>query len=106
MYNALLTGRLVDAAQLRKLSAVAFEGDDQVFGNPARMALGYPVGRLGAPASEDSAAFGWVGGGGSYAYADPATTVAFALTKNQLTPHFATAQAVTEMVADYVTKAH
>lgn len=106
MYNAQLTGRLVDAAQLQELSAVAFEGDDQVFGNPARMALGYPVGRLGAPSPEDSAAFGWAGGGGSYAYADPGTTVAFALTKNRLTPHFATAQAVADMVADYVTNAH
>lgn len=98
MYSAMLDGRLVDAAQLRTLSAVAFDGTDHVFGNHARLALGYPAGRLGAPTTEKSAAFGWPGGGGSYAYADPATGVAFALTKNRLTPHFAAAQSIADLV--------
>ena len=42
------TGRLIAADQLAELSAVAFEGTDQVFGNPARLGLGYPLGRIGA----------------------------------------------------------
>jgi CubicO group peptidase (beta-lactamase class C family) len=108
MYNAMLDpGRqLVTPVQLRQLSAVAFEGDDQVFGNPARLALGYPIGRIGALPAEHSTAFGWPGGGGSYAYADPATGVAFALTKNRLTPHFAAAQSVADLVTAYVSRSH
>lgn len=102
MYNAVLQGKLVDSARLAELSALAFEGVDQVFGTPARMALGYPIGRIGAPAGESSVAFGWPGGGGSYAYADPARGVAFALTKNRLVPNFDTALSVTTILADYL----
>lgn len=102
MYNAVLQGTLVDAARLAELSAVAFEGVDQVFGTPARMALGYPIGRLGAPPEENSVAFGWPGGGGSYAYADPARGVAFALTKNRLVPDFDTTLSVTAILADHL----
>jgi CubicO group peptidase (beta-lactamase class C family) len=98
MYSALLDGRLVDSGQLKELSALAFEGVDQVFGNPARLALGYPLGRLGARPGEAETTFGWVGGGGSYAYADTATKTAFALTKNRLTPHFGTAQRLADLV--------
>ncbi|TWD83025.1 CubicO group peptidase (beta-lactamase class C family) [Kribbella amoyensis] len=97
MFNAVLQGELVDPAPL---SAVAFEGVDQVFGTPARMGLGFPLGRIGAPAEEKSVAFGWPGGGGSYAYADPAGGIAFALTKTQLVPNFDTALSVTAIVAD------
>ena len=102
MYNAVLQGKLVDSARLAQLSALAFEGTDQVFGNPARMALGFPLGRIGAPAEEHSVAFGWPGGGGSYAYADPARGIAFALTKNRLAPNFDTALSVTTIMADYL----
>jgi CubicO group peptidase (beta-lactamase class C family) len=102
MYNAVLQGRLVDSARLAELSALAFEGVDQVFGSLARMALGYPIGRIGAPAEEDSVAFGWPGGGGSYAYADPARGVAFALTKNRLVPTFDTVLSVTAILADHL----
>ncbi|WP_328630837.1 hypothetical protein [Streptomyces sp. NBC_00356] len=59
-------GRRIDADQLAELTAVAFEGIDPVFGNPARLALGCPLGRIGAQQAETSATFGWVGGGGSY----------------------------------------
>jgi CubicO group peptidase (beta-lactamase class C family) len=72
MFNAVVHGTLVDCAWSAELSALAFEGTDQVFGTPARMAMGFPIGRIGAPAEENSVAFGWTGGGGSYAYADPA----------------------------------
>jgi len=102
MYNAVLQGRLVGSAQLAELSALAFEGTDQVFGNSARMALGFPLGRIGAPAEEHSAAFGWPGGGGSYAYADPVRGIAFALTKNRLAPNFDTALSVTTILADHL----
>ena len=98
VYAAILDGRLLPADQLAELSAVAFEGTDQVFGNPARLALGYPLGRIGAPAGEPPTTFGWPGGGGSYAYADPATGTAFALTKNRLTPTFTTAQRLSDLV--------
>ena len=98
MYAALLDGRLVDAEQLSRLSAVAFEGTDQVFGHHARLTLGYPLGRIGAGTTEAPTAFGWPGGGGSYAYADPTTGIAFALTKNLLTPHFGAAQRISDLV--------
>jgi CubicO group peptidase (beta-lactamase class C family) len=102
MYDAVLQGNLLDRARLAGLSALAFEGEDQVFGNPARMALGFPIGRIGAPAEENSVAFGWPGGGGSYAYADPARGVAFALTRTRLVPNFDTALSVTTILADYL----
>lgn len=104
MYDAVLQGRLVDSARLAELSALTFEGIDQVFGNPARMALGYPIGRIGAPAGEGSVAFGWPGGGGSYAYADPVGGVAFALTKTQLAPDFDTALSIISLLTDYLTE--
>jgi CubicO group peptidase (beta-lactamase class C family) len=102
MFNGVLQGTLADAARSADLCAVAFEGVDQVFGNPARMALGFPIGRMGAPPEEHSAAFGWPGGGGSYAYADPARGVAFALTKTRLTPNFDTALSVAAILADHL----
>ncbi|MFI5611595.1 serine hydrolase domain-containing protein [Amycolatopsis sp. NPDC051903] len=102
MFDAVLRGELVESAQLAELSALAFEGTDQVFGTPARMALGFPLGRIGAPPEESSGAFGWPGGGGSYAYADPARGVAFALTKTRLTPNFDTALSVTSILAGHL----
>ena len=42
------------------------------------------------------------GGGGSYAYADPARGVAFALTKTRLVPNFDTALSVTTILADHL----
>lgn len=106
VYNAVLQGHLVDSAQLAELSALAFEGTDQVLGNPARMALGFPIGRIGASVEEHSVAFGWPGGGGSYAYADPARGVAFALTKTRLVPNFDTVLSVTAILADWIDKTH
>jgi CubicO group peptidase (beta-lactamase class C family) len=102
MYNAVLQGKLVDPARLAELSALAFEGVDQVFGTPSRMALGFPIGRIGAPVEENSVAFGWPGGGGSYAYADPARGMAFALTKTMLAPNFDTVLSVTAILAEYL----
>ncbi|MEU1982029.1 serine hydrolase domain-containing protein [Nocardia sp. NPDC019395] len=94
---ALLDGRLIGAHQLAEVTAAAFEGTDQVFGNPARLALGYPLGRLGTRPDESPTAFGWVGGGGSYVYADTVTGLSFAMTKTRLTPHFDTAQRLADL---------
>ncbi|WP_367125987.1 serine hydrolase domain-containing protein [Streptomyces phytohabitans] len=98
--DALLRGTLVGAAQRAELAAPAFEGVDRVFGTPTRMALGFPLGRLGATAETGATAFGWPGGGGSYAYADPARGIAFALTKTRLSPDFATALSVLALLDD------
>ncbi len=106
MYNAVLQGTLVDSARLMEMSALAFEGTDQVFGTPARMALGFPIGRMGAPDEENSVAIGWPGGGGSYAYADPARGIAFALTKTRLVANFDAALSVSTILADYLTGTH
>lgn len=102
MNAAVLDGRLIDSDQLAELSAVAFEGVDQVFGNHARLALGYPIGRVGAQPDEAPTAFGWIGGGGSYAYVDTATGISFAVTKTRLTPHFATAQRLAHLTTNAI----
>lgn len=99
VHAAVLDGRLIGARRLRDVTAVAFEGTDRVFGNPARLALGYPLGRIGTRPDETPTTFGWVGGGGSYVYADTATGTSFALTKTRLTPHFATAQRLADLIA-------
>ncbi|WP_329090545.1 beta-lactamase family protein [Actinomadura citrea] len=96
---AVLDGRLIDSRQLEELTAVAFEGTDQVFGNHVRLGLGYPLGRVGARPEEAPTAFGWVGGGGSYVYAETASGVSFAMTKTRLTPHFDTAQRLAGLIA-------
>ena len=105
MYAALLDevdgARLISAERLREISAVAFSGVDQIMGFPSTWALGYSIGRLGSEAQESPTVFGWGGVGGSYACADTATGVAFALTKNRLTPDFG----VAEQVSGIVTKA-
>ena len=105
MYAALLGEvdgvRLISPARLREVSAVAFTGTDQIMGNPVSWALGYTLGRPGANPQETPSAFGFWGAGGSNAYADTATGVSFALTKNRLTADFATA----EQVAGIVTRA-
>lgn len=98
VYAGLLDGRLAGADRLTAMSTTAFEGIDRLFGNHARLALGFPLGRIGAGPDEPPTAFGWAGGGGSYAYADPRTGTAFALTKNRLTPSFATAQRLADLV--------
>jgi len=105
MYAALLGEvdgvRLVSPERLREISAVAFSGKDQIMGNSVAWALGYAIGRLGTDPQESPSVFGMGGVGGSYAYADTATGVAFALTKNRLTSDFGAA----ERVAGIVTKA-
>jgi CubicO group peptidase (beta-lactamase class C family) len=106
MYAALLGEvngvRLISSERLREVSAVAFSGVDQIFGNPSTWALGYAIHRPGADPQEPSTAFGMGGVGGSYAYADTATGIAFALTKNRLTADFSAAEHVAGIVMEAV----
>jgi CubicO group peptidase (beta-lactamase class C family) len=102
MYAALLDDvdgvRLISAARLREVSAVAADGVDEVFGMPSTWGLGYGIGLPDGAAQEHPAAFGMGGAGGSFAFADTATGLAFALTKNRLTFDFATAGHLTRLV--------
>lgn len=102
MYAALLGEvdgvRLISPERLREVSAPAFSGRDQIMGNPFTWALGYAIGRIGTDGQETPTVFGIGGAGGSNAYADTATGVAFALTKNRLTPDFAAAEQVAGIV--------
>jgi CubicO group peptidase (beta-lactamase class C family) len=94
--------RLVSDERLREVSAVAFSGVDQIMEFPSTWALGYSVGRIGTEAQETPTVFGYGGVGGSYAYADTATGVAFAVTKNRLTPDFSAAEQVAGIVTNAV----
>jgi CubicO group peptidase (beta-lactamase class C family) len=106
MYAALIGEvdgvRLVSPGRLREISAAAFSGKDEIMGNPATWALGYSIGRLGSDAQQTPTAFGMGGVGGSFAYADTATGVAFALTKNRLTADFSAAQRISDIVTETV----
>jgi CubicO group peptidase (beta-lactamase class C family) len=97
--------RLISPERLREISAPAFSGVDQIMGFPSTWALGYSVGRLGADPQESQSVFGVGGVGGSFACADTATGVAFALTKNRLTPGFEAAQELGEVVTKALTEA-
>jgi CubicO group peptidase (beta-lactamase class C family) len=77
--------RLVSEERLRELSGVAFSGTDAVIGFPQVWALGYGIGRPGLD-PEPPTAFGMPGIGGSAAYADTATGIAFAITSTRLHP--------------------
>jgi CubicO group peptidase (beta-lactamase class C family) len=77
-------GRLIAAHQPAELSAVAFEGTDQVLGNPTRLAWATPRPRHRTRLDHVRPA----GGGGGYVYA--ATGMSFAVTRNRLTSGFAT----------------
>jgi CubicO group peptidase (beta-lactamase class C family) len=106
MYAALMDEvdgvRLLSPTRLREVSAVAFSGVDEIMGNPVWWALGYALGHPGGNPEEPSTAFGMGGAGGSYAYADTATGVAFALTKNRLTSDFSAAGQVVGIVTKAV----
>src|SRR5712664_906231 len=101
MYAALLTEvdgvRLISAERLRQATAVSSSATDQVFGNTTTWGLGYAIGGLGAP--EDARTVFGVGGvGGSFACGDTATGIAFAVTKNRLTPDFSAAAELSQIV--------
>ncbi|NJP89354.1 beta-lactamase family protein [Nonomuraea sp. FMUSA5-5] len=104
MYAALLGPvdgvRLISAERLREVGTPVVDDVDRVFGNRAVLANGYAVGRVGTDPDDTPTVFGWAGSGGSYACADTATGVAFAVTKNRLAPDFTTAQTLAAIVAE------
>jgi CubicO group peptidase (beta-lactamase class C family) len=106
MYAALIGEvdgvRLVSSERLREISTPAFSGTDEIMGNPVTWALGYSIGQLGSEAQQTPTVFGMGGVGGSFAYADTATGVAFALTKNRLTADFSAAQRISGIVTEAV----
>jgi CubicO group peptidase (beta-lactamase class C family) len=106
MYAALLGEvdgvRLIPTSRLREATTSVFNGVDEVFGMPTTWALGYGIGGLGASGEESKTHFGVGGVGGSFAYGDTATGVAFALTKNTLANDFNTATQVVKIVADAI----
>ncbi|MFI7703048.1 serine hydrolase domain-containing protein [Nonomuraea sp. NPDC049480] len=95
MYAALLGEvdgtRLISAERLREVTAVVAGGVDEVFGMPSSWGLGYAIGGVTSTAEEKPTVFGMAGAGGSAAWADTATGVAVAVTKNRLTNDFAVA---------------
>jgi CubicO group peptidase (beta-lactamase class C family) len=102
MYAALLgevdSVRLISSERLREVTTLASSGMDEVFGMPTKWALGYSIGRPGA--MDSSSVFGIGGVGGSFAFGDTATGVAFALTKNRLTQDFNAAAELSQLVSD------
>jgi CubicO group peptidase (beta-lactamase class C family) len=106
MYAALLGEvdgvRLISPDRLRQATAVAASGVDEIFGNPSRWGLGYSIGLLGSAGQDTLTAFGMGGAGGSFAYGDTATGVAFGLTKNRLTADFTAAAQISQIVTDAV----
>jgi CubicO group peptidase (beta-lactamase class C family) len=102
LYAALLDEvdgvRLISPERLREVSAAAMTGVDEIFGFPTSWGLGYSIGQFLSNAHETQHVFGVGGVGGSHAYADTATGVTFALTKNRLTPSFDTAEQVARIV--------
>jgi CubicO group peptidase (beta-lactamase class C family) len=104
MYAALLGEvdgiRLLSPDRLREATSVSMSGVDQVFGMPTTWGLGYSIGRFGSTVEESSTCFGIGGAGGSGAYADKATGIAFAMTKNRLTPDFDAATRLIRIVVE------
>jgi CubicO group peptidase (beta-lactamase class C family) len=87
--------RLISTERLREATAVSFSGLDEIFGMPTTWALGYSI---GAPGLESKTAFGVGGVGGSFAYGDTATGIAFAMTKNRLAQDFNAATQLIRLV--------
>lgn len=107
MYAALMHDvdgvRLIPDDRLRTATASAVRGTDAIFGMPVDRSLGYALGFDGpfdAPTT-----FGMAGSGGCAAYADTATGIAVAVTKNVSSfGNYATFNAVAGVVAKAVGK--
>jgi CubicO group peptidase (beta-lactamase class C family) len=99
MYAAMLGEvdgvRVLSRERLREATTVPVTGVDEVFGMPTTWALGYAIGVPGALPHATQTAFGVGGVGGSFAFGDTATGIAFAMTKNRLAPDF---NAVTQII--------
>ncbi len=91
---AALYARWLASPRLGEVSTVSAAGEDQVYGNPCRMSLGFALGLPfgGDDGGDETRVFGWAGAGGSWAGADPERGVAVAVTKNVLGMDFATVE--------------
>ncbi len=104
MYAALLGEvdgvRLLSPARLRQATTSPVSGVDEIFGMPTTWALGYAIGVPGRSPEESQSAFGVGGVGGSFAFGDTASGIAFALTKNLLTQDFNAAAQISRLVTE------
>ncbi|HEX2355630.1 MAG TPA: serine hydrolase domain-containing protein [Micromonosporaceae bacterium] len=109
MYAAMLDEvdgvRLISPDRLREVSTLATAGlEDEMTGAPSTHALGYSVGWPGTSAPQDHPAiFGMVGIGVGAAYANRATGVCVAVTRNRFNP---IEMNVVEQVSDLVARAY
>jgi CubicO group peptidase (beta-lactamase class C family) len=78
--------RLVRPERIAEITGPALTANDELMGNEAIWALGFPIGRLGSTAAESPTSFGMPGIGGSVGWADTRTSVAFGLTRNLFDP--------------------
>jgi CubicO group peptidase (beta-lactamase class C family) len=92
MYAALLGEvdgvRLLPPERLAQATAVSSSGVDEVFGMPTTWGLGYGIGGPGGDAQASPTVFGLGGVGGSFACGDTASGLAWAVTKNRVSPDF------------------
>ncbi|MFH8991752.1 serine hydrolase domain-containing protein [Streptomyces sp. NPDC017940] len=105
MYAALLGEvdgvRLLGSEQVDAATALSSSGTDEIFGVPTAWGLGYAIGGLSGELTEAGrAVFGVGGAGGTFAYADRARGIGFALAKNRLTHDFASSQKVIDVVEE------
>ncbi|WP_283136657.1 serine hydrolase domain-containing protein [Rhizohabitans arisaemae] len=86
MYAALMDEvdgvRLISPERLREVTTPAVSGTDEVIGFPVTRGLGYDIGFFGP--LDGPTLFGMAGSGGTAAYADTATGVVIAVTKNRV----------------------
>lgn len=78
--------RLIRPERVADVTGHAFTGKDELMGNDATWAMGYPIGRLGSTAEESPTSFGMPGMGGSVAWGDTRSGVTFALTRQLFDP--------------------
>jgi hypothetical protein len=64
-------------------------------------ALGYSVGIIGRESGTPNTAIGIGGFGGSFAFGDTATGIAFAVTKNRMTMDFNAASEIARLVTTF-----
>src|SRR2546427_5532207 len=106
MYAALLGKvdgvQLLTPARLKRATTERVTGQDEVFGMPTTWGLGYSIGVPGGNPQDLQTAFGVGGVGGSFAFGDTATGLAFALTKNRLTSDFNASSRVIHVVTDAI----
>jgi CubicO group peptidase (beta-lactamase class C family) len=92
--------RLIRPDRIAEVTGPAFTGPDELMGNDATWAMGLPIGRFGSTAEESPASFGMPGMGGSAAWADTRSGVAFALTRRSFDPtQSASAEEIGNLVA-------